>query len=152
MMKMMKPLLYGVAMSAMAASFAFAETANQTANPDTSAPEMSAPANPATPARNTGPSNSEDINNAASAGTLVGLEVRNAQSDKIGRIEDVVVAADGRVQQVVISVGGFLGVGAKNVAVSWNDLHFDPTGQGATINMTKEQLKAEPEFKKPSEG
>jgi hypothetical protein len=82
------------------------------------------------------------------ARTLIGLDLKNAQNESIGEIDDVVVDADGRVQQVVVSVGGFLGVGARSVAIAWSDVHFDAQRETATVNMTKDQLAAQPEFQR----
>jgi hypothetical protein len=50
---------------------------------------------------------------------------------------------------VVVSVGGFLGVGSKNVAVNWTDLKFarDDKSIVITTNWTKDSLKAMPDYK-----
>lgn len=76
--------------------------------------------------------------------------------DNIGDINEVVFDRNGSVKAVVIGVGGFLGMGEKNVAVSLNDIKFVRNGNGANdfflvVNSTKEALNAAPAFKTPDE-
>jgi len=82
---------------------------------------------------------------------LIGMDVRNPQNDKIGEIEDLLLDADMRVVGVVVSAGGFLGMGDRNVALNRDQVQIVTRGERnervATVNMTKEQLKAAPEFK-----
>lgn len=60
-----------------------------------------------------------------SAERLKGVEVIGADITRIGEIEDVMVDRTGRVAAVVISVGGFLGIGSKSVAVPFEALLFN---------------------------
>jgi hypothetical protein len=78
---------------------------------------------------------------------LIGLTLRNPANESIGEIDDVIVDADGRVRQVVVGVGGFLGIGEHKVAIAWDQLTFDATRDVAVINMTKDQLRAMPEYR-----
>jgi sporulation protein YlmC with PRC-barrel domain len=55
---------------------------------------------------------------------LVGHSVRNSEGQKIGNIEGIYVNRDGTVKQVIVGVGGFLGIGDHDVALSWDNLHF----------------------------
>ena len=61
-----------------------------------------------------------------SASSLVGLDVIGMDHVRIGRTEDVVIDAEGRVRAVVIGVGGFLGIGQKQVAIPFDQLVFVP--------------------------
>ena len=79
--------------------------------------------------------------------TIIGTDIKNSADETIGEIDDVVVDSDGKIQHVVVSVGGFLGVGTRYVAVPWSDLRFDRGREVALLNMTKDQLKAAPEYK-----
>jgi sporulation protein YlmC with PRC-barrel domain len=54
---------------------------------------------------------------------LTGLNVYN-NDDKIGDINELIVGQDGRIEAVVIGVGGFLGIGEHNVAVPFNQVKF----------------------------
>ena len=76
---------------------------------------------------------------------LIGLTLRNPANESIGEIDDVIVDADGRVRQVVVGVGGFLGIGEHKVAIAWDQLRFDR--DVAMVNLTKDQLRAMPEYR-----
>lgn len=58
------------------------------------------------------------------ASKLVGVNVYNNSNEKIGDINDLILDANGRVANVVIGVGGFLGMGEHNVAVAYDQLKF----------------------------
>ena len=63
---------------------------------------------------------------------------------KIGEITDVLVGKDGKVEAFIISVGGFLGIGEKDVAVPFSAIHgSEKNGKWyLTMNSTKDALKA----------
>ena len=58
------------------------------------------------------------------ASKLIGVNVYNNSNDKIGDINDLILDSSGRVANVVIGVGGFLGMGEHNVAVAFDQLKF----------------------------
>ena len=154
-------------------------------------PTSKAPA--ASSATSTSSSNTNTAQQNASAmslwqgSKLIGLNIYNDQNEKIGDIKELLLNKDGKVDQVAIGVGGFLGMGEHDVAVKWADLKFSDqpvksstttssngatggaartTGSGsmanssassssntkknypdhATLNATKDQLKAMPQF------
>jgi sporulation protein YlmC with PRC-barrel domain len=80
---------------------------------------------------------------------LVGSKVYNNANENIGSIEDIILKADGAMDEVVLSVGGFLGIGDKYVAVPFSDLKLRRDGSSLKImsNGTKESLKALPDYK-----
>lgn len=82
------------------------------------------------------------------ASKLVGLNVRNAQGETIGEIKEVLISNGGSIQSAIVAVGGFLGVGERNVALAWNQLKFQRDGEQlrAMIGMSKDQLKTLPEY------
>jgi len=59
------------------------------------------------------------------ASKLVGVNVYNEKNDKIGDISEVLVDQDGKVDAVVIGVGGFLGIGQHDVAVPFSALQWE---------------------------
>ncbi len=61
---------------------------------------------------------------------LVGLPVYVSANEKIGMIGDLVIDQSGAIQAVVIAVGGFLGVGAKDIAVSMKSVTILRDGTG----------------------
>jgi sporulation protein YlmC with PRC-barrel domain len=80
---------------------------------------------------------------------LIGTKVRNANKESIGKIDDIYLDKDAKVTDVVISVGGFLGVGSKDVAVKWSDLKLSRDDKSIVImtSWTKDSLKAMPDYK-----
>ena len=76
------------------------------------------------------------------AEALIGRTVENANGDNLGEINNVIINEKGDVVAVVIGVGGFLGIGEKNVGVSFDDLDFKTTEPMNDRTATKEE-KAE---------
>jgi len=58
------------------------------------------------------------------ASKVVGLNVYNAQNENVGSINDLLVDKSGNIKAAVISVGGFLGMGARLVAVPFDKMKF----------------------------
>lgn len=80
---------------------------------------------------------------------LVGAKVYNNANENIGSIEDIVLKADGSIDEVVLSVGGFLGIGDKYVAMPFSALKVsrDNSTIKVTTDGTKDSLKALPDYK-----
>lgn len=74
------------------------------------------------------------------AGELIGDEVVDANGDKVGDIDSVMVDSEGEVQSVVIDVSGWL-ESEKLVAVDWADLKMGEDGKILT-SLTKESAEA----------
>jgi sporulation protein YlmC with PRC-barrel domain len=78
-----------------------------------------------------------------------GATVYDPQNQKIGDVKDVILDRNGRVAEVVLDVGAFLGMGGKLVAVSMNDIKttFDDNNKPKfSVDMTKDQLKSAQAF------
>ena len=99
-----------------------------------------------TPARSGGDFNADGN---VSGNALIGANVKNQANETVGEIEEVFVGTDGAIKTVVVSVGGFLGVGSKNVAVKWSDIKVERDGKDLRVktNWTKDSLKAMPDYK-----
>src|SRR5690349_8308122 len=126
----LKPTLLAAAMLTSMAAMASAQTAPsashpipQTATKDTPAPS------------------------AADASKLIGQNIKNANNDTIGKIESVYLDANGKVDSVIVGVGGFLGVGERYARLHWKDLQVSDNGERVVVNMTKDQLKAKAPYK-----
>jgi sporulation protein YlmC with PRC-barrel domain len=81
---------------------------------------------------------------------LGGSTVLNSKGEVIGRVEDVVLDANGQSQAVVVGVGGFLGVGTKQVGVPFKSIHVGNvvgSRRLVVLDVTKEQLQAAPNYK-----
>jgi len=84
------------------------------------------------------------------ASKLIGTTVRNAANESIGSINEVVLGKDGKVAAVVIGVGGFLGMGEREVAVNFDSLRVAQDESNRTVvslDATKDSLKAAPEWR-----
>jgi sporulation protein YlmC with PRC-barrel domain len=80
------------------------------------------------------------------ANDLLGASVVDAQGESLGSIDDFIVDPFGGIGGVVVSVGGFLGIGAKDVAVPWEALQYQPQERTAYLDVTREQLETAPDF------
>ena len=78
------------------------------------------------------------------ANKFIGATVYDSQNQKIGPVQDIVLDKDGRVADVIVDVGGFLGIGGKNVAVKYSDIKTD--NNRLTLNRTKDQLRQAANF------
>jgi len=68
------------------------------------------------------------------AAKLVGVTVVGADNKKLGKISDVLIDHDGAAQVVVISAGGFLGVGGKLVGVPFKQMKWHTEGRTVQIS------------------
>lgn len=106
---------------------------------------MSAPSTAAMPAPDS--IISQQKANELRANTLIGMRVRNTESENLGKINDLLFDEKGAIQAAVVSVGGFLGIGDKLVAVPWSNVKLEGDGRSALLAMSKDQLKAAAPFK-----
>jgi hypothetical protein len=80
-------------------------------------------------------------------------DVYNPSNSKIGEIMDVLVGSNGQINTVIVGVGGFLGAGEKDVAVSFNSIQKTMKDNKVylTMDATKDALKSAPGFKYDSD-
>ena len=139
---MIRNLLATTAIATLVATGAFAQTTTPTApaNPPATGGTMVAPEAPMV-IRAEG--------NLAS--NIIGKRVYNGthdDADSIGSINDLVINPDGTVQAVVIGVGGFLGIGQKDVAIEFDLLRWEQRDNDRylVVETTRESLEAQEEF------
>lgn len=79
---------------------------------------------------------------------IIGAAVENGTGDKVGEINEVVIHPDGKIQGVVVDVGGLLGVGARSVLLDWKELEMvQRDGRDIVmVNANEDTLKALPEY------
>jgi sporulation protein YlmC with PRC-barrel domain len=99
---------------------------------------------------------------------LIGMNVYNNSNEKIADISDLLVDQNGKIQGVILGVGGFLGMRKHLVTVKFENLKWVTTSGSATapnsggttyttypdhavLNATKDQLKSMPEFSAAAE-
>ncbi len=97
----------------------------------------------------------EQTKDQIAASTYIGQSVYNAADESIGEINDVIFTKDGSVEAAVIGVGGFLGIGEKNVAVPLDTISVAEVPNSDDLKLTTQEtadtLKAAPEFKTKSQ-
>jgi ribosomal 30S subunit maturation factor RimM len=131
----------GVAGSALLASVAFAQSPS-TNSANTDSATKAAPATA---------SDTTSFKGNWRASKLVGLNVYNDSNESLGSINDLLTDKSGDIKGVVIGVGGFLGVGEKNVAVPFEKLNVTRKPESAsidkiTVSYSKDELKNAPKF------
>jgi hypothetical protein len=108
-------------------------------------------------AKQTAPSGSavQQVDDADSLGSwraskLIGTDVKDAAGQGIGKIEDVILEPGGRSPMVVMSFGGFLGLGEKLFAVPWSAMRLVRDDRDNVVvmldNVKKETLEKAPSF------
>lgn len=117
-----------------------------------------APAAPASPLANDtaasttgGAYITEQAQNQVSANDYIGKSVYTGADESIGNVTNLIMEQDGGLVAAVIGVGGFLGIGAKDVAVPMDKITMTRNVEDGTIRLTTTEtadtLKAAPEFK-----
>lgn len=80
---------------------------------------------------------------------VIGVSVENPQGDDLGKVEALMLdKMKGNVVYVVLSFGGFLGMGNKLFAMPWHLFAYNPEREKFIISMDQEKLKNSPGFDK----
>lgn len=86
---------------------------------------------------------------AVKTSRIIGTNVVSTKNEDLGKVEEVVIDVfNGRIAYLVLSFGGFLGMGEKLFAVPWKALHYDNELGVYVLNLTKEQIDRAPGFEK----
>ena len=67
---------------------------------------------------------------------IVGVAVYDSANKSVGKIDDLLIDHDGSVKAVVIGIGGFLGIGRKDVAVPYSAIHWQTEQRTVAVNDT----------------
>lgn len=85
------------------------------------------------------------------ASKLDGDTVYSSDGQDVGKIKEIMLDLNsGRIAYVVLSSGGFLGVGDKLFAIPWNAFAMDPERQRFQLSVSSEKIKNAPAFDKDS--
>jgi sporulation protein YlmC with PRC-barrel domain len=114
------------------------------ANPSPMATSSNANANNA--ANSNGEATYTTADNNVRASKVIGASVYNDQDQKIGTVDDLLVDSSRDVKQAVLSVGGFLGIDSKLVAVNMDRLDVKPN-RIVMSGATKDGLTKMPTYK-----
>ncbi|MEX1198543.1 MAG: PRC-barrel domain-containing protein [Pseudohongiellaceae bacterium] len=86
--------------------------------------------------------------NGMNISALMGADVKTSGDDDVGSVEDLILNEDGQIVAIVVGVGGFLGMGQKDVAIGWDDI--TKSGEAdeleLRIDSTRDELRDAPEF------
>jgi len=140
---MFKTLLASTALATLVTTSAMAASTTTTANTDTTATGSETVV--------TTDANASMHQGDNLASNLIGSAVYGSaaeDAEMIGDINDIVISPEGDVASVIVGVGGFLGIGEKDVAVDYETIEWaDRDGERWLVaNMTREQLEAAPAF------
>jgi sporulation protein YlmC with PRC-barrel domain len=88
------------------------------------------------------------------ASALIGREIFGPDNESIGEVSDIILEEDGKTRAALVDVGGFLGVGEKEVAIPFDDLQVTADGDEPRVSvaMTKEELEQAPAFEDDTVG
>jgi sporulation protein YlmC with PRC-barrel domain len=162
----MNKLLAGISIATMtAASPAFAQSSptapsatNEKSTVESPASPTGSMKSPSTAADRTDKSTSTTTTTTTassaaktfSADSLMDANVRNAANENVGDVSDVVFDTSGKMTGIVVGVGGFLGIGERNVLIPFDQIQLQ-TGQSGDLvvmsNLTKESAKTLPEYR-----
>ena len=92
----------------------------------------------------------ESLQNATvmTASDFIGKRVYTRANEDIGEVNDIIVTNDGKVNAIILGVGGFLGIGEKNVAVSMQSIEMAADGNNMrlVVDASKDQLSSAPTY------
>lgn len=139
----MKQLLMTISVASMlAATPAFAQT---------STPNVEAPA-PMVPEVNATTKHSATMGEHRLS-SIMKATVKNASGETVGSINDALLDKSGKITHYVVGVGGFLGIGERNVALPFDEIRVSRDANNAIVVATsvpKETLSQLPEWKDPA--
>ncbi len=146
----MKNILASASIIALlVASPALAQTANPDATKTPPIAEKMEPSKPAMDAK-TDPMNKAPVT-ASNVGEwraskLIGANVYSAGNENIGDINELIIDGSGKITRVIVGVGGFLGMGERNVALDFGQLNFAYEKDAVKISssFTKDSLRTMP--------
>jgi hypothetical protein len=81
--------------------------------------------------------------------SILGIEVRTSNERNVGRIVDLLFEPNGAVEAAVVEFGGFLGIGARKIAIEWSVLRFQAAENKlvAILDIPRDQLRSAPDYK-----
>ncbi|MGD9536821.1 MAG: PRC-barrel domain-containing protein [Alphaproteobacteria bacterium] len=85
---------------------------------------------------------------ALRADKVIGMKVVDASGEQIGKVTDIILNPEGQMTGLVISSGGFLGIGAKKVGIKVDEADIDVESETVVANnLSQEAIKQAPTFK-----
>jgi len=152
---MLKKLMITTASLALLTSAAIAQTPEQPKQSPPAAttdqPKQSSPAVTTEKSADKNQVITEQKPDQLLASKVKGSNVMGSNDEKIGDVSDILFDKDGKILAYVVGVGGFLGIGSKDVAMSPQSFQIVPASERESMKlklaMTKDELKNAAEFK-----
>jgi len=85
------------------------------------------------------------------AGKIIDEAVKNARGEELGEVDDLIMSRNGKIKKVILSVGGYLGIGNRLVPVPFKSLRVGEKGD-IVYDVTRQQLENHPVFSYRREG
>ena len=150
---MMKKFMFGTALSALVVTGALAQTPNEPAKSDAQSTPPAATQSSPTAAQPAGAKVDFVTSQKPDqwlASNFKGTDVLGADNKKIGDISDILFDKDGKIEAFVVSIGGFLGMGAKQVALAPSSFKVIPGSNGKAdvlkLSITEKEMKEAQNF------
>ena len=86
------------------------------------------------------------LENGVRTSKIIGAGVYSDPNTQIGSVDDLIMTKDHKIVMAILSVGGFVGLGSKLVAVPFEQLQPAQDGKMMLPGVTKEQLNGMPNF------
>jgi sporulation protein YlmC with PRC-barrel domain len=90
------------------------------------------------------PGEKTDLQESFRVSSIIDQTIRNGEGKDLGEVDDLIMSRNGKIKKVILSVGGFLGIDEKLVAVPFKPLKI--TDLGIVYNVTKQELENLPAF------
>jgi sporulation protein YlmC with PRC-barrel domain len=84
---------------------------------------------------------------AKDVSALIGKDVVNMEGETLGEVRDFIHDENGEISLAILSHGGFMGMGEKDVAVPYSALSFSESEDHFVLNVSKDQLAGAPEIR-----
>jgi sporulation protein YlmC with PRC-barrel domain len=145
---MLKKLMITTAITGLMVGAAAAQGTQNPPAPAAKSTEMTAPSSGSTSAKFVNSQRQDQY----LASKFKGTDVIGADGTKIGDVTDILFTKDGKIEAYVVSVGGFLGIGSKEVALAPNAFQVVPGDKTKNesdklrLSMTKDELKQAANF------
>lgn len=102
-----------------------------------------------TPGTTNGMNTAQTMGTTMPLGQLQDRPIQNPQGEDLADLDDVIVSPDGRITDAIVSFGGFLGLGAKKVKISWEEFSFDNGKKVLILAKSNDEINAMPDYKEP---
>jgi hypothetical protein len=147
--KMLKRIMVVAAVSGLALTSALAQTST---SPSTSSTQSATSTTTTPSAAGKADFVAKQSSDQHLASKFNGTNVIGTDDKKIGEVSDLLFDKDNKVVAYIVGVGGFLGIGQKDVAIAPASFQAvpgkDPSDMKLRLSMTKDELKAAPTFER----